>query len=141
MSIKEYRFLAPVSPSNRSNEQVADAHKGVRNDLLEAFGGFTSSTGNISWRKDDKGQVHKGRHIEYKVAFDDTGGTAMLTYIIKEWVLKRLNQQCVYLVDPTGTVSFIDDSTRSLDHAVSQHTELVVDEVKFNCEYEFYKGQ
>jgi hypothetical protein len=69
----------------------------VHEFLLEEFGGYTATAGNIyGYWKDESGNVDYGEHKEYKVALlDDTRLPALERFLAD--IGTEMNEKCIYL--------------------------------------------
>lgn len=76
----------------RSYEEI------VHHFLIDNFGGYTASAGNIFgfWRDEQTGREYYGEHKEYKVSFRGRDRVAMLQRFLSQ-LAGELNEDCIYL--------------------------------------------
>jgi hypothetical protein len=84
----------------------------VHQFLLEAFGGYTATGGNIyGYWKDDNGDVDYGEHKEYKVALlDDTRLPALERFLAD--IAAEMDEKTIYL-EAGKEARFVDATPRS----------------------------
>ena len=99
-------FLLPsLKLKHRSLEEK------VHHFLLEEFGGYTATAGNIyGYWKDDNGGVDYGEHKEYKVALlDDTRLPALERFLAD--IAAEMDEKTIYL-EAGKEARFVDATPR-----------------------------
>jgi hypothetical protein len=89
-------FLVPSLKIKRRLKDGKTVEEEIHNFLLDTFGGYTASAGNIfGYWKDGKGQESYGEHKEYKVGLvDDRRADDLKRYIGR--LAKDLDEECIY---------------------------------------------
>lgn len=106
MTYRTAQIILPVWDNEAKS--LADAHKILVKELLDAFGGFTRTDGIGWWKSDVDGHTYNETVYVYTIAMDEHGsfGSAVLRRIGRE-MCTIANQQAVYVQLPDGKVEFL----------------------------------
>jgi hypothetical protein len=96
--MREARIIFPTEPLARERTRF-------EHDLVQAFGGFTSSDGYGAWANDEGGVIQE-QVIIYDIAMDADGAFRLQDLAFEYGRL--LGQEAVYVRKPSGEVEIVD---------------------------------
>jgi hypothetical protein len=97
--MKEARIILPYDPDN-----VAP-HAQLRQELMNAYGGYTSFNGVGAWRSDKADIIEP--IVVYDVAMADLSHDCIVLFGIAKRICAAAQQECVYVRAPDGYVHFV----------------------------------
>lgn len=81
----------------------------LRRDLLREFGGYTQSACTGAWRDPATGLTYEDVNSRFDVGVEDTPEIILdKLRSIARWAGQAADQQCVYLLAPSGEVEFVN---------------------------------
>ena len=92
---------------NAGRRQLAETHRTLREELLDAFGGYTQTLVTGAW-KDDAGKVYQDDSLKYEIAMGTGPGDGMKLVEIARQACAQGRQECVFVQLAAGNVVFVD---------------------------------
>ncbi len=104
-------FLMPSLKLKNRSKSGSPLEEKIHQFLLEEFGGYTATAGNIfGYWQDENGDVDYGEHKEFKVALKDEDRLETLKRFLAE-IAAEMQEKCIYL-EAGKEALFVDAATQ-----------------------------